>query len=138
MKWTVIKFKMLFLFFFKCSNLLLTIKWNDISSSIHQKVFWILSATIMQDQQFPSVSQCLCVSYPEPFLFSAPTLQIKEWKGSWKEFLFLHLLFKSDNISCATFRGGACVNDITKNCGVYCEIPPLLLELFVFSHMTND
>ena len=91
----------------------------------------------MQGYQFKYISRCLCIFYPEPFLFSAPTLHIIECKGSYKEFLFVQLFFKSDHISHATFRGGAWVNDITKNCGAYCEIPPFVPELFVYSHMSN-
>ena len=76
--------------------------------------------------------------YPEPFLFSAPTLHIIEWKSSSKEFLFVQLFFKPDNVSRTTFRGDAWVNDITKNFCAYREISPLLPELFVFSHMSNS
>ena len=127
------------LFFFKCLNCLFfvfTTKWSDISFSIHQKLLWILSANVMQDYQFKYISHCLCIFYPEPFLFSAPTLHITEWKGSCKEFLFVRLFFKSNNISRATFRG-AWVNGITKNCGAYREILPFVPELFVYPHMSN-
>ena len=114
-----------------------TIKWNDISFSIYQKLLWIFSAIIMQDYQFKYISHCLCIFYPEPFNFSAPTLHIIEWKGPCKEFLFVQLFFKSVNIPQATFRGGDWVNDITKNCGAYREIPPLLPDLFLYSHIIN-
>ena len=87
----------------------------------------------MQDYQFKYVSHCLCIFYPESFLFPAPTLHIIEWKGSCKEFLFVQLFFKSDDISRVTFRG----NDITKNRRAYREIPPFVPELFVYSHMSN-
>ena len=129
------------LFFFKCLNCLFfvfTTKWSDISFSIHQKLLWILSANVMQDYQFKYISHCLCISYPEPFLFPAPTLHIREWKGSCKECLLVQLFFKSDNISRATFRGGAWVKDITKNWGAYREIPPFFVpKLFGYSHMSN-
>ena len=82
-------------------------------------------------------SHSFCIFYPEPFLFSAPTLYIIEWKSSCKEFLFVQLFFKSDNISLTTFREHAWVNGITKNCGAYREISPLIPKLFVYSHMTN-
>ena len=91
----------------------------------------------MQDYQFKYISHGLCIFYPEPFHFSAPTLHIIEWKGSCKEFLFVQLFFKSDNISRATFRGGAWVNVITKNCDAYREMPPFVPELFVYSQMSN-
>ena len=121
---------------FKLPFFVSTINWSDISFSIHQKLLWILSANLIQDYQFKYTSHCLCFFYPELFLFSEPTLHIKEWKGSCKEFLFVRLFFKSDNISHATFRG-AWVNDITKNCAAYREIPPFVPELFVYSHMSN-
>ena len=89
---------------FKLRFFVSTINWNDILFSIHQKLLWILSANLMQDCQFKYVLYCLCFFYPESFLFSAPTLHIKEWKGSCKEFLFVRLFFKSDNISRATSR----------------------------------
>ena len=66
-----------------------------------------------------------------------PTLHIIESNCSCKEFLFVKLLFKSDNISPTTVRGGTWVNDITKYCCTYREILSLLLELFVYSHMSN-
>ena len=72
--------------------------------------------------------------------FFAPGLHIIEWKGSCKEFLFcsaVSFLFKSDNISRATFRGGAWVNDVTKNWGAYREIPPFVQELYVYYYMSN-
>ena len=47
------------------------------------------------------------------------------------------MFFKSNNISRATFREGAWVKDITKNCGPYREIPPFAPELFFYSHMSN-
>ena len=122
---------------FKLPFFVSTINWSDISFSIHQKLLWILSANVMQDYQFKYISHCLCISYPEPFLFPAPTLHIIEWKGSCKEFLFVHLFFISDNISRATFRGGAWVYDVTKNCGAYRQIPPFVPELFVYSRMSN-
>ena len=112
-------------------------KWNYISFSFHQKLLWTLSMTIIQDYQFKYISHCLCMFYPEPFLFSAPTLHIIEWKSSSKEFLFVQLFFKPDNISRTTFRGDAWVNDITKNFCAYREISPLFTELFVFSYMSN-
>ena len=115
-----------------------TIKWNNISFSIHQKLFWMFSAIIMEDQQFKYTSHCLCIFYPEPFHFFAPTLHIIEWKGSWKEFVFIQLFFKSENISRAKSRGGAGVNDITKNCGAFREILPLLPELFVNCDITCE
>ena len=115
-----------------------TTKWNDISFSIYQKLLWIFSAIIMQDYQFKYISHCLCIFYPKPFNFSAPTLHIIEWKGSCKKFLFVQLFLKSGNIPLATFRGSDWVNDITKNCGVYREIPPLLPELFLYSYIIND
>ena len=118
---------------FKLPFFVFTIKWSDISFSIHQKLPWILSANVMQDYQFKYVSHCLCIFYPESFLFPAPTLHIIEWKGSCKEFLFVQLFFKSDDISRVTFRG----NDITKNRRAYREIPPFVPELFVYSHMSN-
>ena len=68
----------------------------------------------------------------------APTLHIIEWKGSCKDLLFVHLFFKSDNFSQVIFRGGVWVNEITRNCGAYHEIPPFVPELFVYSHMSND
>ena len=74
---------------------------------------------------------------PETFLFAAPTLHILERKGYCKEFLFVQLFFKSDNALRTTFRVGAWVNDIIKNCGAYREIPPFVPELFVYSHMSN-
>ena len=122
---------------FKLPFFVFTIKWSDISFSIHQKLPWILSANVMQDYQFKYVSHCLCIFYPESFLFPAPTLHIIEWKGSCKEFLFVQLFFKSDNISRATFRGGAWVNDVTKNWGAYREIPPFVQELYVYYYMSN-
>ena len=91
----------------------------------------------MQDYEFKYISHCLCIFYPKPFPFSALTLHIKAWKGSCQEFLFVQLFFKSDDISRATFRGSAWVNDITKNCGPYCKIPPFVPELSVYSHMSN-
>ena len=91
----------------------------------------------MQEYQFKYISQCLCIFYLY-FTYSAPTLHIIDPNGSCKEFLFVQLLFKSDNISRATVRGGTWVNDITKCCGAYHEILSLLLELFVNSHMSND
>ena len=79
--------------------------------------------------------------YLLPWAFSillyAPTLHIIEWKGFCKEFLFIQLFFKFDNILCTAFRGGAWVNEITKNCGAYRKIPPFVPELFVYSHMSN-
>ena len=122
---------MFFLFFFKCSNCyFFHKKWNNISFLFHLKLLWILSTTIMQDYQFKYISHSSCIFYPEPFLFSAPTVHIIEWKSSCKEFLFVQLFFKSDNISLTTFRGNTWVNDITKNCGAYREIS-------LYSHMTN-
>ena len=115
---------------FKLPFFVFPIKWSDISFSIHQKLPWILS---IQDYQFKYISHCLCIFYPEPFLFSAPTLHIIEWKDCWKEFLFVQLFFKSDDISRVTFRG----NDITKNCRAYRETPPFVPELFIYSHMNN-
>ena len=53
----------------------------------------------MLDYQFKYIAHYLCIFYPEPFLFSAPTMQIVKWKGSCKEFLFVQLFFKFDNIS---------------------------------------
>ena len=53
----------------------------------------------MQGYQFKYISRCLCIFYPEPFLFSTPTLHKIEWKGTCKEFLFVKLFFKSDDIS---------------------------------------
>ena len=113
-------------------------KWNYISFSFHQKLLWTLSMTIIQDYQFKYISHCLCMFYPEPFLLSAPTLHIIEWKSSSKEFLFVQLFFKPDNVSRTTFRGDAWVNDSTKNFCAYREISPLFTELFVFSHMSNN
>ena len=98
----------------------------------------MLSTAIMQDYQFKHISHCFCIFYPEPFLFSAPTLHMIEWKSSCKEFFLLQLLFKSDNISHTIFRGDAWVNDITENSGVYCKISPLLPEIFACSHMRNS
>ena len=92
----------------------------------------------MQDYQWKYISHCLCIFYPEPFHYSAPTLHIIESNGSCKEFLFVQLFFKSDNISPATVRGGTWVNDITKYCAAYREILSLLLELSVYSYMSND
>ena len=92
----------------------------------------------MQDYQFNYISHCLSIFYPEPFHYSAPTLRIIESNGSYKEFLFIQLLFKSDNISLAIVRGCTWANDITKYCGAYCEILSLLLELSVYSHRSND
>ena len=70
-----------------------TIKWNNISFSIHQKLFWMFSAIIMEDQQFKYTSHCLCIFYPEPFHFFAPTLHIIEWKALEKSlFLFNYSL----------------------------------------------
>ena len=66
---------MFFLFFSKCSNccfFVFTIKSNGTSFSIHQKLLWILSTTIIQDYQFKYILHCLCMFYPESFLFSAP------------------------------------------------------------------
>ena len=123
---------------FKSLFFVFTIKWNHISFSIHQKPLWTLSTTIIQDYQFKYISHCLCMFYPEPFLFSVPTLHIIEWESSSKEFLFVQLFFKPDNISRTTFRGDAWVNDITINFRAYREISPLLAELFVFSHMSNS
>ena len=105
--------------FFSFSNVqitvsVFTIKWNDISFSIHQKLFWIFSAITKQGDQFKYILHCLCIFYPKFFHFPALTLHIAEWKGSCKEFLFVNLIFKSDNIPQATFRGGAWVNNITK------------------------
>ena len=91
----------------------------------------------MQDSQFKYTSHCLCIFYSKPFNFSAPTLNIIERKGSYKEFLFVQLFFKSDNIPQATFRGGDWVNNVTKNCCAYREIPSLLSELFLYSHIIN-
>ena len=94
----------------------------------------------MQDYQFKYISHCLSTFYPEPFHLFAPALHIIEWKCSCKELLLcsaVSFLFKSDNISRATCRGGAWVNDITKNCDDYPEIPPFVPELFVYSHMSN-
>ena len=54
-----------------------------------------------------------------------------------QQFLFVQLFFKSDNISRATFRGGAWVNDITKNWDAYREIPPFAQELYVYYYMSN-
>ena len=102
----------------------------------HLKLLWILSTTIMQAYQFKYISHSLSIFNPEPSLFSAPTLHVIEW-SSCKEFFFVHLFFKSDNISPTTFRGHASVNYIVKNCSTYREILPLLPELFVYSHMTN-
>ena len=73
---------------FKLPFFVSTINWSDISFSIHQKLLWILSANLMQDYQFKYTQHCLCFFYLEPFLFSKPTLHIKEWKGSCK-YLFL-------------------------------------------------
>ena len=122
---------------FKLLFFVFTIKWNGVSFSIQQKLLWTLSTTIIQDYQFKHISHCLCMFYPEPFLFSAPTLHIVEGKSSSKEFLFVQLIFKPDKNSRTTFRGDAWVNDITKNFCAYREISPLLPELFVFSHMSN-
>ena len=86
------------------------IEWSDIFFSILQKVLWILSANVMQDYQFKYISHCLCISYPEPFLFSRSALHILECKGSCQELLFcstFSFFYKSDNTSSATFRGGA-------------------------------
>ena len=104
---------------------------------IHQKLLWILSANLIQEYQFKYISHCLCIFYPEVFLFCASSLHIIVWKGFCKEFLFVQLFFKSDNISRATFRGGAWVNDLIKNCGDSREIPPFVPELFIYSHMSN-
>ena len=128
---------------FKLPLFVFTIKSSDTFFSIHQKVLWILSANVMQDYQFKYILHCLYTFYLQPllfFLFFAPGLQIIEWKGSCKELLFcsaVSFLFKSDNISRATFRGGAWVNDIIKNCGDSREIPPFVPELFIYSHMSN-
>ena len=92
----------------------------------------------MQDYKFKYISHCLCIFYPNPFNFSAPTLHIIEWKGPCKEFLFVQLFFKSDNIPQATLRGSDWVNNVTKNCGIYREIVTLLPELFLYSHIIND
>ena len=91
----------------------------------------------MENYEFKYISHCLCIFYPKPSNFSAPTLHIKEWKDSCKEFLFVQLFFKFDNIPQATFRGDDWVNEITKNCGAYREIPLLLIELFLYSHIIN-
>ena len=119
---------------FKLRFFVSTINWSDISFWIHQKLLWILSANLMQDYQFKYISHCLCIFYPELFLFSASTLHIIEWKGFCKEFLFVQLFFKYVNISRVTLRGGAWVND---NCGAYHEIPPFVPELFVYSYTNN-
>ena len=55
-----IPFQMLKLPFF-----VFTIKWSDISFSIHQKLLLILSANIMQNYQFKYVSHCLSITNPE-------------------------------------------------------------------------
>ena len=122
---------------FKLRFFVSTINWSDIAFSIHQKLLWILLANLMQDYQFKYISHCSCIFYPVSFLFFAPTMHIKEWKSSCK-FFFIQLFFKSNNISRATFRGGAWVNDITKNCGAYREIPPFVSELFDYSHMSKE
>ena len=126
---------------FKLPLFVFTIKSSDTFFSIHQKVLWILSANVMQDYQFKYILHCLYTFYLQPFLFFfAPGLHIIEWKGSCKEFLFcsaVSFLFKSDNISRATFRGGAWVNDITKNSGDYREVTHFVRELFVYSHISN-
>ena len=74
---------------FKLATFVFTIKWNDISFSISQKLLRITSAIIMQDYQFKYISHSLCIFYPETFHISAPTLHIIEWKGSCRSlFLF--------------------------------------------------
>ena len=83
----------------------------------------------------------VCLSFTQNlFFFFPPALHIIEWKGSCKELLFcsaVSFLFKSDNISRATYRGGALINDITKIFDNYPKIPPFVPELFVYSHMSN-
>ena len=92
---------------------------------------WILSTTIMQDYQFKYILRSFCIFYAESVLFSAPILHMIEWRSSRKEFLFVQLFFKSDNISPTTFRGHAW------NCGAYRATLPFLLDFFVYIHMTN-
>ena len=46
LKWTVIKFKCFFILF--QTFFVFTIKWRDITSSIHQKLLWKLSMNVMQ------------------------------------------------------------------------------------------
>ena len=74
LKWTVIKFKCFLVLFqmFKLLFFVFTIKSNGTSFSIHQKLLWILSTTIIQDYQFKYILHSLCMFYPESFLFSAP------------------------------------------------------------------
>ena len=122
---------MFFWFFFKCSNCCF------FSQKMKQYFVFISLKTTLHTFNNDNTglpvwiySHSFCIFYPEPFLFSAPTLYIIEWKSSCKEFLFVQLFFKSDNISLTTFRGNTWVNDITKNCGAYREIS-------LYSHMTN-
>ena len=89
----------------------------------------------MQDYQFKHISHCLCIFDPEPFLFFALALDIIEWKGSCKEIFFVQLFLFCLNL--ITFRGGAWVNDITKNPGDYREVTHFVRELFVYSHISN-
>ena len=84
---------------FKLRFFVSTINWSDISFSIHQKLLWILLANLMQDYQFKYISHCSCIFYPMPFLFFAPTMHIKEWKSSCKEFFLF-----SCSLNLITFR----------------------------------
>ena len=119
----VVFFQMFFLVLFqmfKLSLFVFTIKWSDTLNTFGEY--------ILQDYQFKYILHCLSIFYPEPFLFFPPALHIIEWKGSCKELLFcsaVSFLFKSDNISRATFRGGAWVNDIPKTVAIIAKHHPL-------------
>ena len=99
LKWTVVKFKCFPLFqmfkspFFFHSKIKRYLVFN-----LPKTTFNIFSDH-NADYQFKYISHCLCVFYPEPFNFSAPTLHIIEWKGSCKEFLLLNF-----SLNLITFR----------------------------------
>ena len=73
---------------FKLLFFVYTKKKKDILFLLHLKLLWILSTTIMQDYQFKYISHSLSIFNPEPFLFSAPTLHVIEWRSCKEFFLF--------------------------------------------------
>ena len=133
LKWTVSNLNVFLVLFqiFKLLFFVFTIKSNGTSFSIHQKLLWVLSTTIIQDYQFKYILHCLCMFYPEFFLFSAP-------KALPRSFFLFNCFLNLRTFRAPHLEETLELLTLPKTAGAYRKISPLLPQLFVYSHMSNS
>ena len=133
LKWTVSNLNAFLVLFqiFKLLFFVFTIKSNGTSFSIHQKLLWVLSTTIIQDYQFKYILHCLCMFYPEFFLFSAP-------KALPRSFFLFNCFLNLRTFRAPHLEETLELLTLPKTAGAYRKISPLLPQLFVYSHMSNS